>query len=490
MNKDNPILQYIYSQRWCSFKNEITNDSIEDIQFFDTEFDNSEKVFVMGKVIFKNGDDEFFIMPLSKGTMEAEVPFKYNNVDVYDAVKSPNYWSSIMKEITLDKSLNIANQYNLVYRSWDDFDFITNHINDKSYPLNVEQSNSTIIVGEKVLAFKQQRMIEFLDDADVEVEMNYNLMKAGSTAVPKTYGHLSLIAPDGKSAFIGIVQEFVHNNGDLWAIAKEQLLKILSGAFENGEKRIKKAEYKDITKLMKNLGKKTEELIKCLLSFNGNDLTPEKIGDEYLQHYKSTIVDLLKETKENIIKNIDKLSSDMALEIQNPIIKADNIEKFIIDSFGKIEVREDKGLLMRVHGDFHLGQAIQTDTGDIKFIDFAGEPNLAPSERKTKHSYMYDVAGMYRSISGYLPIVVSKHFATDENGKIDNEKLLWANDVIKPIIKNLADAFIGELNIDNEWLTIEIFRRNLYEVNYEIAYRPQMLFIPINNLKELILNNK
>ena len=153
-------------------------------------------------------------------------------------------------------------------------------------------------------------------------------------------------------------------------------------------------------------------------------------------------------------------------------------------------MRDNKGLLMRVHGDFHLGQAIQTLDNDIKIIDFSGEPHLSFSQRKERCSYMYDIAGMYRSITGYLPIVVSKRFATDENGNIDNEKLVWANEILKPIIKYLSDAFLSELEIDREWFNIEVFRRNLYEINYEIAYRPTMLFIPINNLKELILQGK
>ena len=78
----------------------------------------------------------------------------------------------------------------------------------------------------------------------------------------------------------------------------------------------------------------------------------------------------------------------------------------------------------------------------------------------------------------------------DKNGNIDNEKLIWANEILKPIINELSNAFISELEIDKEWFNIEVFRRNLYEINYEIAYRPTMLFIPINNLKELLLKGK
>ena len=100
---------------------------------------------------------------------------------------------------------------------------------------------------------------------------------------------------------------------------------------------------------------------------------------------------------------------------------------------------------MRVHGDFHLGQAIETKTGDVKFIDFSGEPNLSLQERKEKRTYMYDIASMYRSISGYLPVVVTKNFALEKDGNINNEKLIWASEIIKPIITTFANSFLDEL---------------------------------------------
>ena len=501
MSKNKELLNYIYQQRWCSFKSEIETNSIKKIDFFDTEYNNNKKFFIIGNAEFTNHQpNKTFIMPLAKGAIKTEPTVKYKKFITYDATKSNDYWSSLMQELTIDKGLTIANgKYQLIYQSWDNFEYITNHLQDKSTPLNVEQSNSTILVGNKEIAFKQQRIIEFSSFVNPEVEMNYNLLKVGFSAIPKTYGHLSLLNTSGESAFVGIVQEFIPNNGDLWEICKTKLLSLLKKAYndkkllsQNG--RIKSREYKDIKDLMTLLGKKTEKLMKALKSFKGSpDITPEKITTEYLSIYTSNIKKLIQETKENIKNNLSKLSPDMALNIQNPIL-TNHIENFMLKNFGKIENRKDKGILMRVHGDFHLGQAIQSLSGEIKFIDFAGEPHLSPEQRKTKHSYMYDIAGMYQSIGGYLPVVVAKRFAItqDENGTetINNEKLLWANNKLKPIISTMLKAFMASIKIDNEWLSIEIFRRNLYEINYEIAYRPQLLFIPVNNLKDMLIGTK
>src|SRR5207248_8926875 len=51
---------------------------------------------------------------------------------------------------------------------------------------------------------------------------------------------------------------------------------------------------------------------------------------------------------------------------------------------------------IRIHGDFHLGQALHTGR-DFIFLDFEGEPARPLSERKLKRSALRDVAGMMRS---------------------------------------------------------------------------------------------
>ena len=492
MNNKKELLDYIYAMRWCSFKNDISSGMIEDVILESRPFDNGKKFFVIGKAIIKNSVPQYFVMPLTIEKIEDEPSVIFNGKKCYDALKSQNYWSSLMYEITLDKEFSFSNGFKLLYQSWDGFDFITKHIDDISKPLGAEQSNSTLVIGNNVLAFKQQRMIEFVSESNPEVEMNYNLMKTHCNVVPKTYGHLSLINSDGETAFIGIVQEFVPNNGDLWELSKEKLLDILDDTYLSNTDIIPLSKYKNLYELMHLLGKKTNELLLCLSSFSGNkNLTSKAITVSYINQYKRNIKILMKETRENIKNNINKISSDMALNIQDILENWNRYTStFLNNNISNLLKRKNMGNLMRVHGDFHLGQAIESKSKQIKFIDFSGEPNLTLKERKVKHSYMYDIAGMYRSISGYLPVVVAKHFATESNGEINNEKLVWATSIIKPIINNLSNAFLNELKIDKEWFALEVFRRNLYEINYEISYRPQMLFIPIDNFKELLVGNK
>jgi maltose alpha-D-glucosyltransferase/alpha-amylase len=103
---------------------------------------------------------------------------------------------------------------------------------------------------------------------------------------------------------------------------------------------------------------------------------------------------------QNLVRrNFQKLKTKLPLlpdEVQRRGTQILAAEKEIISCLHKITGRRLSAMKCRIHGDFHLGQALFTGK-DFVFIDFEGEPVHSLSARRLKRSPLLDVAGMIHS---------------------------------------------------------------------------------------------
>lgn len=139
---------------------------------------------------------------------------------------------------------------------------------------------------------------------------------------------------------------------------------------------------------------------------------------------------------------------------------------------------EDAGALIRVHGDYHLGQMLRTDERWY-VTDFEGEPGRPEHERLAFASPLKDVAGMVRSFDYAAAIATREQDedvhtlarAWERHNRVEFLDAYWAaaNDHgLVPRVHADAVALLEAFELE----------KALYEVEYERAHRPHWVDIP------------
>jgi maltose alpha-D-glucosyltransferase/alpha-amylase len=150
-------------------------------------------------------------------------------------------------------------------------------------------------------------------------------------------------------------------------------------------------------------------------------------------------------------------------------------------------------LNIRHHGDFHLGQMLIVKD-DIFIIDFEGEPRRPLPERRRRAPAARDVAGLIRSIdySATAALERALKVAPDEQGKLGAALAEWRDraaaaflDTYREIMTNQrlwpADPYAAE-----QMLNFFLLEKALYEIEYELAHRPEWLRVPLTGVLRIL----
>jgi len=139
---------------------------------------------------------------------------------------------------------------------------------------------------------------------------------------------------------------------------------------------------------------------------------------------------------------------------------------------------EDAGALLRVHGDYHLGQVMRTD--ESWFVcDFEGEPARSELERIAPNSPLKDVAGMVRSLD-YAAAVAAR----EQDEDVHALARAWERHNRVEFLEAYWDGIHGHELVPRSHADavalLEAFEleKALYEVAYERAHRPTWVEIP------------
>jgi maltokinase len=141
------------------------------------------------------------------------------------------------------------------------------------------------------------------------------------------------------------------------------------------------------------------------------------------------------------------------------------------------------GLVIRVHGDFHLGQVLWSDRDDWVVIDFEGEPGRNLPERRQRHSPLRDVGGMLRSFA----------YAEDAARVLRRVEAPpgWEQRCREAFLKGYGESVDRRLLPPSDvgaerLLGLFELQKLIYELRYELDNRPDWVGIPVAGLERLL----
>ena len=351
----------------------------------------------------------------------------------------------------------------------------------------VEQSNSTVFVGDAALV----KVLRRLDEGEhPEVELGRHL--EGTDAAHLVAPLVGWVAAGRRSnATIALVHRFVPNDGDAWSVAVDQAVRFLEATLSAEDRPPEPLDEADLAGAHQ-LGGDTATLHIALASGTTSALRPEPVG----QLVQRSMVQAVRQRAGLALSNLraahDGLDATTSALTDHLLARRPAL-LHRVDRLRTVSLSVNRH---RVHGDLHLGQILVRAGGHV-FIDFEGEPDRPISERRLKRAGFVDVAGMVRSFDYAAAAAIDEvtqrevtHGATELDLRARAEH--WAKEMASAYVAGYLEV-IGDVPglapADDEeqraLLDCCLIEKASSELLYELGHRPDHVRVPVSALIRL-----
>ncbi|MGO9780542.1 MAG: maltokinase N-terminal cap-like domain-containing protein [Streptosporangiaceae bacterium] len=353
-----------------------------------------------------------------------------------------------------------------------------------SIVLTAEQSNTSLVFGEQSI-LKVFRRVSPGPNPDLEVTAA--LSRLGSPHVADPFGSIETLM-DGVTTTLAILSRYLRTATDGWTLAATSVrdlyasnlyandtyasgpFPVLTGSGRAGSGRAGSGDPGpgadaagaagaggDFAGEAHRLGAATAEVHRDLAeAFGTDELSPDAIHDMAEQMFRR--LDLTTAAVPELARYTDMIGS----------------------AYSSVAKINEPVPAQRVHGDYHLGQVMRTETGWI-LLDFEGEPASPLSQRRARSSPMRDVAGMLRSFDYAARFQLLNHPDGERLHRVARE---WIRRNSAAFCAGYAEAG-GPDPVANEVLLRALqLDKAVYEVMYEARHRPSWLQIPLESLAD------
>jgi len=377
--------------------------------------------------------------------------------------------------------------------------------------LKAEQSNTSVIYGDRFILKLFRRLDEGVNP-DLEIGRLLT-EKTTLTHVPPLAGFIEYRRGRQEPLTLAILQGLVPKEGDAWQYTLDELERyferVLTDRPEAEEVAVPARSLLDLAEeapprlaadligpyleSARLLGERTADLHVALASaLDDPSFVPEPMSPFSQRSIYQSMRSLTGQVFQLLRQRLQEIPEELSDEAQQLL----GLEETILQRFQSILGGKSTAMLIRCHGDYHLGQVLYTGK-DFVIIDFEGEPARPLSERRIKRCALRDVAGMLRSFHYAVYATLFNHRVSvpvrpEDIAALEPWARFWYRWVSAAFLKAyLAEAsqvpFLpqgrDELQV---LLDAHLLEKAIYELGYELNNRPDWIGIPLQGILDLV----
>lgn len=517
-----PVLpDFLVAHRWFGGKaHRIRATEVLDIIPFGAS--HLEAFMVLARVEYETGLRESYLLPLlvwaaeeapiEEGLRTLKVRLRSTDLLLTDALRDENFLLALHAAIEAQAAFRGPNGELRARQSSTYRDLCPASAGVlKPKPMGVEQSNSSIIYGNR-LVLKVFRHVESGMNPDLEIG-RFLSERVHFPHVPAVAGWLEYVANNGQDATLGILQEFVPNQGDAWRFTLNSLSEFwqrasgrlaelstmiprslfpltMSAEPAPGIARELSGPFLDAAAL---LAQRTAQLHLALAS---EPAVAAFAPEPYTPQFQASLYQSLREKLQNSFALLRTHFADMLGDTRADAERVLAAENEVLRSFELALTQPIAAMRTRIHGDYHLGQVLYTGS-DFVIIDFEGEPARPMSERSVRLSPLQDVAGMLRSFHyAAFASVFTTSGAAEAHSESTRQRLSVAQTWYSWVAAHFTHAYLSQaggasfIPADQEQLAnllrLHLLEKAVYELSYELNNRPDWVRIPLAGILSLL----
>jgi len=317
----------------------------------------------------------------------------------------------------------------------------------ESLVLTAEQSNTSLLFGEEAI-LKVFRRLSPGPNPDLEVPDA--LARLGSPHVAAPLGWITT-ETDGMPMVLAVLSSYLRAAVDGWSLAATSVRDLYASGCAQAAQA-----GGDFAGEAERLGEATAEVHRDLAQAFGTRELPARA---------------YREMSAQLLHRLDQAAAAVpALARHDRALRA---------AFEDVATLSDPLEVQRIHGDYHLGQAMRTHAGWV-LLDFEGEPAVPLEHRRAYFPALRDVAGMLRSLDYAARFQLAAQSGTGQATAARD----WVRRNQTAFCAGYARAGgtdPGKHGILVRALTLD---KAVYEVMYEARNRPSWLPIPLGSIAD------